>query len=229
MAKLYRRGTNFYSHTGEILVGNGPNQSYVFTKTFSSPGWVSFDFLTNVAFSSSGELGMGHFVVEVNGIERYRARASYTWTRHYMFVDEGENMITFRTDSAYQTGDFAKIKNIVLTRFVEQDYIAGIGSITPPRPLQEITNFAILDGYTRYQRTGPVGTQIDFELVFTKTADYNTFMADIDNFCVLKYSAGVFGGILIPQDSDPQRKGPLYIVKCKMHSSERAGVGVMGS
>ncbi|OLN21704.1 hypothetical protein BTO30_13455 [Domibacillus antri] len=229
MAKLYRRGTNFYSDTAETVVGTGPNQSYVLTQTFSEPGWVSFDFLTNVAFSSSGELGMGHFIVEVNGIERYRARASYTWTRHYMFVGAGENMIIFRTDSAYQAGDYAKIRNIVLTRFIEQSYIAGIGGITPPKPLQQITNFSILDGYTRYQRTGPVGSQIDFELVFTNAADYNTFIAEVDNFCILKYSVGVFGGLLIPQDSDSQRKGPLYIVKCKMHSSERAGVGVLGS
>ncbi|MGM7634158.1 hypothetical protein [Bacillus sp. Hm123] len=228
MAKLYRRGTNFYTQSGSILVGSGPNQSYRIKQTFERPGWVAFDFLTNVAFTEETEIGMGHFIVEVNGVERFSARASYTWTRHYIFVDEGENIITFKTDGNYTNGDTAYIKHTVCTVFHEQSYIGGIGSITPPKPLQEIQNFNILDGYTRYQRTGPAGSLIEFEVVLTNTVAFNEFMSDIDNFTIIKYSAGVFGGVIIPQDTEPIRKGPLYIVKCKLHSSERAGVGVNG-
>lgn len=228
MAKLYRRGTNFYTQSGSVLVGPGPNQSYTVRQTFERPGWVAFDFLTNVAFTSYGEIGMGKFVVEINGKARFSARASYTWTRHYIFVDEGENIITFKTDANYQGGDTAYIRHLVCTVFHEQSYIDGIGSITPPKPLQEIQSFNILDGYTRYQRTGPSGSTIEFEVVLTKTQSFNQFMSDIDNFTIIKYSAGVFGGVIIPQDTEPTRKGPLYIVRCRMHSSERSGVGVNG-
>jgi hypothetical protein len=229
LPKLYRRtGQTIFNHSPETSVGIGPGQSLSFEVDFPTPGWWAFDFKTSVANKSSGEIGPGEFLVEISGVLRYRARGPYTWTRHYIFVDAGRKKITFKNGPEYGPDDQSWVRFVTAQAFEYLDYIAAIGNMTPPKPLSEIQVFNTLAGYDRFQRSGPNGSLISFDMVFTKTEDYNRFMAELENFYILRNNQGVWGGVILPQEVEPQRKGPLYIVRAQLHSVSRPGVGVNG-
>jgi hypothetical protein len=229
LPKLYRRTEQMiFSQSAEASIGKGPGQSISFEVDFPTPGWWAFDFKTSVANKSSGEIGSGEFLVEISGVLRYRARGPYTWTRHYIFVDAGRKKITFKNGPEYGSNDESWVRFVNAQAFEYLDYIAGIGNMTPPKPLSEIQAFPTLAGYDRFQRSGPNGCRIDFDMVFTNTTDFNSFMADLENFYILRNNQGVWGGVILPQELEVQRKGPLYIVRAALYSVSRPGVGVNG-
>lgn len=228
LPQLYRRGHTIFNNNAETSVGIGPGKSLSFEVDFPTPGWIAFDFKTSVANQSSGEIGSGEFLVETSGVLRYRARGPYTWTRQYIFVDAGLQKITFKNSPEYGPSDQSWVRYVVAQAFEHLDYIAGIGNMTPPKPLSEIQVFNTLAGYNSFQRSGPNGSLISFDMIFTKTEDFNRFMAELENFYVLKNDQGVWGGVILPQEVEPQRKGPLYIVRASLHSVARPGVGVNG-
>ncbi|ANB66139.1 hypothetical protein GFC29_3884 (plasmid) [Anoxybacillus sp. B7M1] len=226
--KLYRRNQQtIFSQSAEASIGKGPGQSISFDADFPTPGWWIFDFKTDVA-TPNGEIGPGEFLVEISGVLRYRARGPYTWTRHYIFVDAGHKRITFKNGPQYGADDQSWVRFVSAEAFEYLDCIAAIGNMTPPRPLSEIQAFPTLAGYNRFQRSGPNGCRIDFDMVFTRTVDFNSFMDGLENFYVLRNNQGAWGGVILPQESEVQRKGPLYIVRTALYSVSHPGVGVNG-
>jgi hypothetical protein len=223
LKELYRRSSNFYSSAAEVTVGSGVS----YTWTFNNPGWIAFDFMCNIPLPSNGELPNKWFEVYVNGVKRFRVRAAWAWSRNWLYVDEGTHVVEFKTVS-YSGSDYAKIRRIDLTDFPRVTDHVMIEATTMPKPLESITTFPILQGWQRYQRTGPKGTRLEFTLIFDDVAKWRNFMAKLENFYVIKGDYGVYGGTILPQDVDSIRKGKLILTKCVMNSPLTAGVGVDG-
>ena len=217
--KLYRRGTNFLNQSAEVTV---PTTR---TWTFTNPGWVAFDFMCHTP--TDGNLPKKYFEVYVNGILRFRVRASWAWSRNWLYVDSGTHTVEFKT-VGYTAGDYAKIRHINLTDFPEVKEPIMIEQTTMPKPLETISTFPLLSGWQRYQRTGPKGTELNFTLIFDDMAKWRNFMSTLENFYIIKGDYGVYGGTILPQNVDTTRKGTLILTKCTLHSPLTAGVGVDG-
>ncbi|WLR50028.1 hypothetical protein LC040_12115 [Bacillus tianshenii] len=218
--KLYRRGNNFVNEPGEVAVTSGVLRNI----TFPTPGWVAFDFYAKVANDANGRLGQGEFFVKVDGDEKASYRASWPWTRHYVFVDEGVRTIEFNTRN-YQAGDEAKIRFLNCTEFPELQIIEAIELAKPPQPLEEMIRINILNGSTRYQSTSERGCQVEMQLIFKGTTNYHQFMKGLTSDYILKGEEGMYGGVLLPQSLEQVKKGKIYLVKCVLHSPALAGVG----
>ena len=222
---LYRRGTDFSIDNSEHIVQQ--NGSTSFTWTFRNPGWVSFDYLALVPSNAANDLADKYFEVYVNGIRRFRVRGPWAWTRQWIFVDAGTHTVQFRKVN-YGSGDTAKIRRINLTDFPKAEEPHMLEATTMPKPLENISTFPLLMGWQRYQRSGPKGCELEFTLIFQEMEKWQSFMANLENFYIIKGDYGVYGGTILPQDCDTVRKGTLILMKCKMQSPMKAGVGVNG-
>lgn len=224
--KLFRRGPNFYDATTENTIGSGAD--YVLTLTYANPGWVAFDFMSEVAPKDveSRSLNMqAKFQVYVDDLLRFETPAGWAWNRQYIWVREGENEFRFAT-SGYKVGDYAKIKNIVATSYQFIDYSEAIEQATMPKPLETVQSYKVLNGFQRYQATGIAGCELDFVIVFKGAKSWQKFMAELANFYIIASDIGVYGGTILTQDVDSIRSGDLILTKCKLVSDLRAGVGV---
>lgn len=219
---LYRRGSNFYVHEPEINVTGGR----VDTWRFKNPGWVAFDFMCNVPIKE-GELAQKYFNVYVNGVKRFTVMAGWAWNRTYIFVDAGLHKVKYEV-VGYEKGDFAKIRHMNLTDFPKVEEFEMIEAASMPKPLQTINAFPVSWGWQRYQRSGPVGTELEFTLIFTDVAKWRKFMSRIENFYIISGDYGTYGGTIITQDTETTRKGPLILTRCVLQSSMTAGIGVDG-
>lgn len=245
LAKLYRREHNFYNDTSVTELGKGPNQSYELVLDFENPGWIAFDFAADVADHKDGVMAEGRLDLYVNDTHRFRARGSYTFTRIYVYVDRGKNHFKWETNEDYQSGDEAWLRRINGTSFEPVDEFAVIEHAQPPRRLNEISRHSIVNGYDRFQQSGPGGVEIDLmltfapkhvvrevenedgekeeEVVFKSSIElYNEFMADFPNFFVLEYNYGIYGGMII--DPQPSNVALLQHVDCVLHSPQRTSV-----
>lgn len=227
--QLFRRGSDFYVDLSAHTVGAGLTYNW----TFTNPGWIAFDFMCNVPFDTSTDMWGSYelpnkwFYMEVDGVLRFKARAAWAWTRQWIFVEEGEHEVRFYT-SGYDSGDVAQIRRINLTNFpLVQDYLL-IESATPPKPMESINTYPILNGWQRYQRTGKRGTELEFVIVFENIDKWRNFMKTLENFYIIKGDYGTYGGAILPQECDTIRQGKLVFMKCKMQSPMTAGVGVDG-
>src|SRR5690606_33911865 len=97
----------------------------------------------------------------VNGVERFRVLSGWAWQRYYIFVEEGMNKIVWSVEG-YETGDSAKIRHINLTNFPRVEEPIMIEATTMPKPLETISTFDVAQGWQRYQRSGPQGTELEF-------------------------------------------------------------------
>lgn len=223
--KLYRRTIVTWSQEAEKSVGNGIQYSWSFT----TPGYFSFDFMCNVPTPGSGNLPQKYFIVKVNGVERFKVRASWAWQRTFIYVDQGPITVEF-IPLDYETDDYAKIRRIVHREFVPCTEFEQIESTTMPKPLEQVTSFQVLQGWQRYQRTGSRGTELEFTLVFKGVENWRNFMKKLatEGNYVIQGDYGTYGGVILPQDVDSARSGDLILTKCKMNSPLTAGVGVDG-
>lgn len=226
--QLYIRDINFVNEVGEKMIGQGPNQAQEWNVFFQHPGWIAVDLAADVAHTNDGEIPTGILTVHIDDMLVGQMRGSYTWTRYYFYVDAGPHVVVFRTDENYKPKDRAWLRRRNATLFKPVDSIDLITKATPPVTLQETKRFKIINGYDRYQQTGPGGTEIDMEIMFSannkysKENNYRTFMREYQNFYILKYRYGLYGGMLV--DPTAKHLGPLTILKTKFVSSERAGI-----
>lgn len=221
--KLYRRGGISFSDTTERGVGSAIS----FTWTFPRPGYISFDYMCNVPVTPNGELTKKYFRVYVNGVKRFEARAGWAWNRAYIYVDEGEDIVVRFETVGYTVGDSATIRRIIHRHFTEVDCLM-VESTTMPKSMETVNAYSILDGFQRYQRTGRRGTELEFVVVFQTIAQWKNFMKNLEQGYVLKGDYGVYGGTLLPQETETVRRGGLIFLKTKMNSPLSAGVGVDG-
>lgn len=220
---LYRRKNNFFKDVTEVPV---PTTGLSRTWDFVNPGWVAFDYMCIVP-DVNGELPNKWFEVYIDGVRRHRVRASWAWTREWLYVDAGKHVVEFKPLS-YGAGDSAKVRRIELTNFEKCSEFAMIEAASVPRPMESITTFPIIQGSQRYQRTGTKGTVLEFTLIFETVEKWRLFMKTLENFYIIKGDYGMYGGTILPQDVEPIRKGPLVLMKCVMNSPHTAGVGVDG-
>jgi hypothetical protein len=221
--ELYRRGADFYTSASEVNVTGG----VTYTWTFNNPGWVAFDFMCNIPLPSNGELPDKWFKVTVDGVLRFKVRGGWTWTRYWLFVDAGTHNVRFYTED-YSGSDYAKIRRINCTDFPKVSEYVMLESTSMPKPIESINVFPILQGWQRYQRSGPKGTELEFIIVFDDIQKWRTFMSKLQNHYIVKGDYGVYGGVILPQETDTVRKGNLILMKCKFNSPMTAGVGVDG-
>lgn len=228
MAELYRRPRqNFFSQAAIIDIGSGPNKSYSLTLNYRSPGWIAFDFATQINHTTLGNLADGRFEFYVDGILRFSARGPYAFPRVYIYVDQGEHVFEWRNNADFEATDWSKVREINGTEFELVEDFMAVDQETPPQTLQKINPMETLNGYNRYQQGSPGGVEINFTLTFAPKKDangellsaydhYANFMDLYPNFYILKYNYGMFGGAII----DPQvsNKGPLTFLDCLFHS-----------
>lgn len=234
LPRLYVRRHNFYTDITLRLLGSGPNQSYEITVEYENPGWIAFDFAADVEDSPDGSMAEGRVDFYVNNIHRFRARGSYTFTRIYVYVDRGKNKFKWVTNEDFQSADRAWLRRIDATHFEEAKDFSVIQEATPPRPLNEINRHAIINGYDRFQQSGPGGVEIEMTMTFVPTMkknendelisysgaeNYMNFIGDFPNFYVLEYNYGLYGGTLM--DPEPANQGPLTHVNMLFHSPQR--------
>lgn len=230
MAELYiRPRTNFYKNEQIIDVGTGPNQEYSIVLYYETPGWIAFDFATQIAHNAVGELADARFEFYVDQVKRFQARGPYAFPRVYIYVDKGEHVFTWMNNSEFGAEDWSKIRAINGTAFELMHDFVAIDQETPPKTLQKIQAMETLNGYNRYQQGAPGGVEIDFTLTFAPKRQpgedgkllsaydhYANFFDRYPNFYILKYNYGLFGGVII--DAPPSNKGPLTFVDCTLHS-----------
>lgn len=232
---LYRRGDNFYSSGESVFdLGFGPNKIYRLRLKFKTPGWLAFDFATDVAHTDKGEVSLGKFRLYVDDVLRFEVRGSYTWTRAYIFVDTGDHLFEWRTDENFiaDKEDRALLRFLMGTAFVKVDVIDAIELATPPKPIQELRRFETLDGYDRFQQGGFGGAEIEFRMIFApkdgvRAAEkFAKFEAKYIDFYILRYSSGLYGGTLTKLE--PSNKGPLILAETRLNTAQRPGVSVLG-
>lgn len=231
---LYRRPKRNFLPTepAVIRLAKGANKTHTRSVTFPSPGWLAFDFAASVAHTLDGQVALGKFQLYVDGILRWEVRGAYTFTRAYVFVDEGSHTFEWKTNDEYKSDDQAMLRNITGTAFDKVD-VGAIEKASPPNPIQELTRFAVIDGYDRYQQTGSGGAEITFTLTFVpkngKSAQehYDEFAAEYINFYILRYNFGLYGGALTGQ-LKAENNGPLVHAPCTLNTAQRAGVSVVG-
>lgn len=234
LPKLYVRKDNFYTDTAVRLLGSGPGKTYELTLDYENPGWIAFDFAAEVEDYPDGQMAEGRVDFYVNGAHRFRARGSYTFTRIYVYVNRGENKFKWITNADFKATDKAWLRRINGTSFVPVENFAVIQEATPPRRLNEINRHAIINGYDRFQQSGPIGVEIEMVMTFVPTFNldndnkkvttsggerYMDFIDDFPNFYVLEYNYGLFGGTLM--DPEPSNEGPLTHVNLSFHSPQR--------
>lgn len=234
-ATLYRRpDKNFFSEPEERKYPAGPNQIYGMRLVFETPGWIAFDFAANVAHTDDGQVALGKFQLFIDGVLRWEARGSYTWTRVYVYVDAGSQLFRWETDENYKAEkeDRAFLRYINATAFEKVEEIAAIELAKPPKHVQQLTRFATLDGFDRYQQIGTKSAHIKARLIFapgdgeTANEKYARFSDKYINFYIIRYSSGLYGGALI--EVDPETKGPLILADVTLDTAQRAGVSVTG-
>lgn len=224
VAELFRRPQkNFYVDESVHDLGKGPNRRYTLTLHYDTPGWIAFDFQAEVGHDTSQNVSRAEFQVYVDDELKYRARGAYTFTRQYLYVNEGTHKFDFVTNDAYKPNEQAWVRYINGTMFEKLTMIDGIGSITPPRKKAEIIQFNTLNGIDRYQRTGIQGTDIEMTLYFTTPENAEEFLYDDINFYIFRYSGGLYGGTLLPQNAEYERMGRLYAIKVYLTSPQLVG------
>lgn len=232
MAELYiRPRENFFIQHAVVDVGTGPNKSYTLTLNYDTPGWIAFDFATQIAHNKEGELTRARFEFFVNGVKRFTARGPYAFPRVYTYVDAGENVFEWKNNEHFGSSDWSKLRYINGTAFEPMSEFAGIDQETPPQTLQSIEAIPTLNGFNRYQQGSPGGVEINFQLTFAPKREqdengewhmvsaydnYAKFFDRFPNFYILRYNYGLFGGTIV----DPQvtNQGPLTFVDCLFHS-----------
>ena len=227
LKKLYRRADAFLQGAmDDIHDIDEANPVYSMTIDFEeAPGWVAFDIRCKVANLPTGAPGTGYLTILVDGVEKARYRSSWQWTRHYLFVDRGPHIIEVGITN-YAATDTAHVRNCWAAYFRELDMIKAIEQAQPPKPMEEINPIPILNGYTRYQGTGPRGTQVTFTIVIKGAEDWKRFMSDLQNDYILTGDEGLYGGVILPPELDQIKLGGnLYLIKCILHSASQAGVG----
>lgn len=227
-AELFRRPKkNFYKDAKTHTLGKGPHGKYLLFLGFKSPGWIAFDFMTSVEHDTEQTVDKGEFELVIDNKLRFRARGSYTWERQYLFVDAGHHYFEFKTNKAYKDEDEAWVRYINGTEFELVESLAAIGDISPPKPKFTINRFNILNGRDRYQRSGMQGTEIKMKGIIKSPEDYNDFIEELNNFYVLRYSGGLYGGVFIPQDNAYRRLGRIYELDLEFESAQLPGERVL--
>lgn len=230
MAELYTRPrTNFYKNEEIQDVGTGPDKEMSIVLYYETPGWIAFDFATQIAHNAVGELTDARFEFYVDQVKRFQARGPYTFTRVYIYVDKGEHVFTWQNNGDFGAEDWSKVRAINGTAFeLVHDFVA-IDRESPPKALQKINPMETLNGYNRYQQGSPGGVEIDFQLTFAPKREpgehgqvlsaydhFANFMDKFPNFYILKYNYGLFGGAIL--QPTPANKGPLTFLECTLHS-----------
>lgn len=234
LPKLYKRETNFYTDVKTIEIGSGPNQSYQLSLSYETPGWIAFDFAADVADYPDGVMAEGRVDFYVDGVHRFRARGSYTFTRIYVYVDKGLHHFEWKTNEDFQASDKAWLRRINGTAFTPVENFAVIQQATPPRRLNELNRHSIINGYDRFQQTGPGGVEIEMMMTFVPGSElqqdgtikkyssgdrYMEFISDFPNFYMLEYNYGLYGGTIM--DPEPFNEGPLTHVDMLFHSPQK--------
>ena len=236
MRKLYRRPPWQATHDfgdGEVdtvLVNDGTvvdiGNEYVFDIDFKyTVGWIAFDVKAQVASQANGAVGRGYLKIELDGKEIARYRASWPWTRHYIYCKKGIREVKITTHD-YNAGDEAQFKYLVAQYFLPVEYIQALERAQPPKDNRKITLIETLSGYNRFQVMGQGGADIEFGVVLQGAENFNDFMTNhIDNY-ILQTNEGFWGGMLLPQATSVRKLGgDLYIIDCTLHSTSQAGVG----
>jgi hypothetical protein len=225
MKKLYRRSDRpedmILNLETEIDVTNGQTRNVWFKE---APGWYAVDVKASVANQPDGNLSRGRVQILVDGVVKAELRASWPWTRQYVYCDEGYRNITFRC-LEYAKGDTAKIRNQNAQYFREMKSVAAIERCKMPEPLEKMNAIALVNGYSRYQSSGPVGCQIEMTLDVVGTANYRDVMSHLSNYYILKGDEGMYGGVLLTSETETEKAGALYLIKTILHSPSLAGVG----
>lgn len=230
LPELFIRGSNFYEDRPARWIGKGPLKSYSITLEYDNPGWISFDFAADVPAESSGAIPPSTFTFYVNDKLRFKARGSYTYERVYIYVDKGKNTFLWINDKNYRDSDQSFIRMVFATEFVPIENYAIIEQASPPKPLNEISRFSIINGRDRFQQSGPKGIEIDMIVTFAPTKgedgsitsgqeNYMNFIQTFPNFYMIKYNYGLFGGTLM--DPQPSSNGPITFADILFHSPQR--------
>lgn len=221
--KLYRNtGQLFQRVEAEIGITGGSQR----TITYKSPGWYAVDIYCQAPVEADGSLSKKKVRVTVDGEEKLVLRGSWPWTRHYFFVDEGTHVFKFHDEGM----KVVKLKEQWAVRYQLLTYIKAIENYEPVKPLEEYVEIPILGGYTRYQSVSKRGSRHGFTVAIKGTAEYRDFISNLGQVHLLVGDEGLYGGVLLPGDTDVQKKGgDLYLVKCVLHSASIAGVGAHAS
>jgi hypothetical protein len=218
-----------YRRVSSALVDIQDEQNVTSGKTYnwtiSRPGYISFDYMCDVPLPSNLQIPDAWFEVWINDKKRFEVRGAWAWNRAFIFVDSGETKVEFKTVGF---GGVATIRNLLVRQFLRVTDFDQIESSVPPKPVEQITSYQLLQGYQRYQRTGPRGCEIEFTLVFTDIAKWRAFMDKSDEVFIIKGDVGTYGGVIMPQDLDTVAVGPIFLTKVKISSPLTAGVGVDG-
>ncbi len=221
--KLYRRGNVSFSDSAERGVNNF---GISFNWNFPTPGYFSFDYMCDVPIHNDGVLPKVYFKVFVDGRLRFRARAAWAWNRVRIYVDEGAHDVRFITED-YTANDSAKIRLIDHRYFDPVNYLT-IEATSMPKQMESVNTYPILNGAQRHQRTGKRGTELEFVIVFQSMSQWRSFMITFEDDYIISGDYGVYGGVLLPQDTETTRAGGLVFTRTKMNSPLAAGIGVEG-
>lgn len=234
-----------YSHVEESQIYVGPSAVVVGPDKFwLSPavtfeddevGMFAFDYAIKAAVTSAGEITqaetalLSRDMADADSIERMIIRGSRTWLRAFLPVDTGTHKCGVASNGSFRSTDSISIRRIYAHRYRKSSYIKAIDQLKPPKPLSGLQVADTLEGAMRMQRTGNTGCEIEMTLCFTSVSKYLSFMRTRhDGYMVLKCRYGVYGGYLNGTDTDPESKGSTILLRVKLISPQRAGVGVTG-
>lgn len=222
--KLFRRssGVMLLDVPTVIDVTNGGQRNILFV---DFPGWYAVDIMMKVKNQSDGNLGKGTLKIKVDGVEKTSYRASWPWTRTYIYMPHGYRQITFEPVD-FQAGDVAKIRYQNAQYFIPIQGVEVIEQAQPPEPMEEMIAIELLGGYSRYQSMSKRGTQIKFTMVIRGTQNYRNFMTNFTDYYILWGDEGLYGGVLLPQETDQKKVGrDIYLITTVLHSPSKAGEG----
>ncbi|MGE7624644.1 hypothetical protein ACQKMD_16780 [Viridibacillus sp. NPDC096237] len=235
---LYTRDQEVIMYDPQQTVCEGPSATW-FSRTISVSSdklvMIALDFACSVALTVTGEVRKSQMIIVVKNVdtgkivERMKVRGSRTWTRAFFPLDHGNYQIGFITDENYRNADKVYMKDFYYHDYIASPNIDAIGSLKPPKQLAGIQTFDTLEGTMRLQRIGNKGCEIEMTLYFKTETQYRNFVRSRhDSYMVLECNYGVYGGYLAGTESDPSTDGPLRLIRVKLLSPQRAGVGVDG-
>lgn len=218
LKKLYRRAEMMDSIPDEWDITPGSSRTFDFG---DSMGWYAFDVKTEVSSNADGSIPNAYLDIKRGSEAIIRLRASWPWTRQYVYCGKGETTIVYENHGLSEV----KIRNQNMQYFRPVDGLKFIEKAQLPKPLEEMVKIDIMGGYTRYQSTSKVGTEKEFTAIFDQVEKYQDFMRNLANYYILEGQEGVYGGVILPQSLQQEHIGGLYLVHCTLHSPSSAGVG----
>lgn len=231
---LFRRGDTNEDMVDDSEYTIGDSLEFNFSSFDEFPGWVAFDIKCDVKPNDDNSVSNAFLKILIKNAEDEDFRevdiykAGWNWYRVYVYCQVSEShTLRFETHD-YKDEDEAYVRHFFSHFFYP---VSGLGhySITElqlPEPQQEVVPIETLSGHTIYQQpTLKKGVNIDFTLVFEKEQDYIDFMKNLISNYILKTPEGFFGGMLLPQETEARKLGPIYLVRTRLHSHSLPGKG----